>query len=178
MNSDKSDIDKILGDDLVHDGSYRVDYNDELCIYYNNDNKPHLISFQAFTSSSPTRYELPNHINGQSTVTDFIESFQYVYELNTDSWNGVVTYVEERNGKFVYLSKEDLCKRAEKQNNALTENKTNNTNTSKDEDDLEEYLNPIYEILVSYSSYDCIEFFWITKVKPSMDWNTRLLEIE
>lgn len=82
--------------------------------YDDNDDKPERIAYYVLPfNDSPTRYELPNRINSQSTVTDFIESFQYVYEVNDDidQYNIIATYVEEKDGKFTCLSKKDMCKR-------------------------------------------------------------------
>lgn len=84
LGDSKEQIEKIIGTALTKEQSYNdnnefmhtsCDYEDSLCIWYNEENEAkNITAYYGFHNNS--RYILPEGINSDSTVTEFLKKYQ------------------------------------------------------------------------------------------------------
>lgn len=171
MGDSQDKVEEILGRGTQSDSS-TTEYDDRLSIGYDDNNNIEYIRILTsynYQKSNPTRYELPNNINCESIVTDFIDSFPYVYESG-DRTGYLVTFVEKRNDKFISLSKEDLQVKDEEYSKIWDDE-------SLSHDEILELIaenadqNPVYEISIDYTSYDSIGILRVVRMHDFADGN-------
>lgn len=144
IGDSKDKIDKIFGNEgTSYTGFYsnHYKYNGDIVIAYDRNNQVEGINFSFdksiydVSTEDKKRYEMPDGINMASTVTEFINKYEYVYE-------GVDLYIflEKRKNDIILLDKATFLQ-------ALTD---------KQED--------IYIIDIGYFSYDSLSHIGIEKV--------------
>lgn len=143
INDEKEDIEKILGKSEDDSDNLRLEYSNNLSISYENKTP------RTMTVLDDSRYELPDGINVNSTVTEFIDLYPFVYEKSKFG-NNVGIFIKETSGEYRVINKDTLQQ-------ALKDisKKANNFN--------------LYWIQLSYSSYSEIDYISINALnRPYM----------
>lgn len=139
INDKKEDIEKILGKSEDNSDNLGLEYSNNLCISYENKTPCTMTVHNDF--ETPTRYELPDGINVNSTVTEFIDLYPFVYEIS-NLGNNVGIFIKETSGEYCVINKNTV-----QQSLKDISKKANNFN--------------LYWIQLSYSSYSEIDYISI-----------------
>lgn len=163
IDASKDDINKILGSKTADSNGY-YKYNDGFSLTYDdNGNIRRMYVYDPWGDfdADANHFELPGNINCSSTVTDFIDLYDNVYDFTPtySSTSQVVSiFIEQTDSGYNVLSKEDMIKISKREKEHGT----------------------IYQMSIEYSSYDTISILEIEKLDyPEYgNWETALKEIK
>ena len=166
IGDSKNKVDKILG--LCSENEYgSYDYDDILSIRFDDDNKVEHISvyFDWFPDEGENeRYTLADGTNYNSTVTEFINKYNHVYEGDrfSDDDHAISVILQNKNNKIVMPTIDDV------------KNSTQMTTWEETEN-----IDDMYIISIDYFAYDNLSSFTIDKVTYPLfeDWDN-FTEIE
>lgn len=113
-----------------------------------------------------SRFEIPGEINYNSTVTDFIEKYPYVYSYNSVLFEGIKTFVKKTGDEYRFVDKSELEKIF---SGPISEGRKLKSDKFKSVQ--------IYEIRINYASYSEITDITIAEVR-SLDCKEQLIELE
>lgn len=161
ITSSKDKITKILGKSSKYSNGF-YDYDDGFYLSYDdNNNIRHMGVYDPWGDfdADENHFELPGGINCSSTVTEFIDLYDNVYEYKDDYTFSptVAIFIEKKDKGYKILNKEDMVKIGKK----------------------EQEYNTVYKMSVEYISYDNISSLEIERIDfPEFtDWETVLTEI-
>lgn len=146
ISDNKASVDKRIGKGVKKGIDTLVEYPDDLTILYDDNAMIEDISiFFPYKSDNLDRYTLPDGTGHSKTVSSFIEKYKYVYEFNEFGNNpDVGIFLKKTKNGNIILSKKDLM--------SLGNN-----------------IEDIYQISISYTSYDDIDHIRIEKFSPRSD---------
>lgn len=140
LGDNKLQIEKILGNGIKGNSSLFYDsynYDDCLSILYDKNNTVELI--RVYNDLFPhdgnsSRYEFPGGTKVESVVTDFMDLYEHVYEIDGHGCNAICVFIEHTDKGDYILDKNELVEIYNKERDFGT----------------------IYEFSVEYYSYDDI----------------------
>ena len=146
ISKKREDIEKILGKGKENGNDFYTKYSNNLSIGYDKNENVYCMKL---TNASDTisQYELPGGINLNSTVTEFIDLYPFIYE-ESGNQNDVGIFIKETSGKYSVINKNTL-----RQSLKSISEKENESN--------------LYWIQLSYSSYSEIDYISIYALNSS-----------
>lgn len=157
IGDSKDKVDRILGSCKKDEYNY-YNYADNLSIHYNNNNEVDFISTSFYDFSNEynnERYTLADGTNYKSTVTDFINKYDYVYECEYEHspYNNVCVLLKNENNKIIQMSPDKI--------EEIKEFSVNKTYAEMQES----YPYDLYRVMIYYSSYNNLEMISIDKIE-------------
>lgn len=146
ISDDKASVDKRIGKGVKKGIDTLVEYPDDLTILYDDNAMIEYISiFFPYKSDNSDRYILPDSTGRSKTVSSFIEKYKYVYEFNGIGNNpDIGIFLKKTKNRNIILSKKDLMS-------------------------LQNNIENIYLISISYTTYDDINRIQVEKFSPRYD---------